>query len=324
MNDEIMTIDAEQRQRDFVSSAADAGSLVGGALVHHMFERQAERSPDRVAVRAGGEALSYSKLNARAIRIARALRARGVGRGQRVGLCVERDAEMLAAVLGILKAGGAYVPLDPTFPPERLRFMAQDAELAQLVSTSALAGQFDLPRGRQLLLDADADALASQSDQRLTPDGDLDAGTEDPAYVIYTSGSTGKPKGVIVPHRAVVNFLASMALEPGLSADDVLIAVTTLSFDIAVLELQLPLAAGATVVIANRDQGFDGRALKTLLERHQATVMQATPVTWRLLLDAGWKGQADFKALVGGEALPKDLADQLICAKRPLPDWCGR
>jgi amino acid adenylation domain-containing protein len=287
MNDEIMTIDAEQRQRDFVSSAADAGSLVGGALVHHMFERQAERSPDRVAVRAGGEALSYSKLNARAIRIARALRARGVGRGQRVGLCVERDAEMLAAVLGILKAGGAYVPLDPTFPPERLRFMAQDAELAQLVSTSALA-------------------------ERLTPDGDLDAGTEDPAYVIYTSGSTGKPKGVIVPHRAVVNFLASMALEPGLSADDVLIAVTTLSFDIAVLELQLPLAAGATVVIANRDQGFDGRALKTLLERHQATVMQATPVTWRLLLDAGWKGQADFKALVGGEALPKDLADQLI------------
>jgi len=115
-----------------------------------------------------------------------------------------------------------------------------------------------------------------------------------------------------VPHRAVVNFLTSMAREPGLTADDVLVAVTTLSFDIAVLELQLPLTLGATVVIATRDEAMDGQALKGLLEQHRASVMQATPVTWRLLLEAGWKGGKDFKALVGGEALPKDLADQLI------------
>jgi amino acid adenylation domain-containing protein len=190
--------------------------------------------------------------------------------------------------------------------------MAQDAQLALLVSTSSLTECFGLPRESQLLLDLDAADLASQSDQRLTADAALDARPEDPAYVIYTSGSTGKPKGVIVPHWAVVNFLTSMARAPGLSADDVLVAVTTLSFDIAVLELQLPLTVGATVVIASREEAIDGQALKGLLEEHRASVMQATPVTWRLLLEAGWKPPKDFKALVGGEALPKDLADALL------------
>src|SRR4030095_9142692 len=137
--------------------------------------------------------------------------------------------------------------------------MSEDAQLAMLVSSSTLAGSFGLPRERELLLDSGAVALAAQSDPRLIPDTALDARPEDPAYVIYTSGSTGKPKGVVVPHRAVVNFLTSMAREPGLAADDVLVAVTTLSFDIAVLELQLPLTLGATVVIAGRDESIDGR-----------------------------------------------------------------
>ena len=173
-------------------------------------------------------------------------------------------------------------------------------------------GLFDLPREHQLLLDTDAEFLASQSEQPLTRDAELDARPGDPAYVIYTSGSTGKPKGVVVPHRAVVNFLTSMAREPGLTESDVLVAVTTLSFDIAVLELYLPLTIGAMVVIADRDQAVDGHALKGLLEEYDANVMQATPVTWRLLLEAGWTGGATFKALVGGEALPRDLAEQLI------------
>jgi amino acid adenylation domain-containing protein len=201
--------------------------------------------------------------------------------------------------------------------------MAEDAQLALLVSTSALAGPFGLPRERQLLLDIDAAALDSQSDQRLDLDPALDARPKDPAYVIYTSGSTGKPKGVVVPHRAVVNFLASMAREPGLAADDVLVAVTTLSFDIAVLELQLPLTLGATVVIASRDEAVDGHALRGVLEQHRATVMQATPVTWRLLLAAGWTAQPPFKALVGGEALPRDLADQLIACGIELWNMYG-
>jgi amino acid adenylation domain-containing protein len=190
--------------------------------------------------------------------------------------------------------------------------MAEDAELALLVSTSALVGPFGLPREQQLLLDSDAAIVEGQSSEPLIPDAELDADPEDPAYLIYTSGSTGKPKGVVVPHRAVVNFLTSMAREPGLTENDVLVAVTTLSFDISVLELYLPLTLGAKVVIASRDEAVDGHSLKELLEEHKAKVMQATPVTWRLLLEAGWSGDASFKALVGGEALPKDLAEQLI------------
>jgi amino acid adenylation domain-containing protein len=281
------------------------------ALLHELFEAQVERTPDRTALRAGATALSYVALEARANRLARVLRARGVGRGQRVGLCVERGSDMLAAVLGILKSGAAYVPLDPSFPEARLRFMADDAQLALLVSTAALAGSVGLPRERQLLLDADADTIAAAPDTRLPVDS-ARAQPADPAYVIYTSGSTGKPKGVVVPHRAVVNFLTSMACEPGLTTDDVLVAVTTLSFDIAVLELLLPLTLGATVALATRDAALDGRALRSLLETHRASVMQATPVTWRLLLEAGWTGRTPFKALVGGEALPPDLADQLL------------
>src|SRR2546423_11485542 len=229
---------------------------------------------------------------------------------------------MLAVVLGILKAGAAYVPFDPSFPEARLRFMAEDAQLALLVSTSALAGSVGLPRERQLLLDADAPAIAAASTTRL-PVGAASAQPADPAYVIYTSGSTGRPKGVVVPHRAVVNFLTSMAREPGLTVEDVLVAVTTLSFDIAVLELQLPLARGATVAIATRDEAMSVPALRALLERHRATVMQATPTTWRLLLEAGWTGGTPFQALVGGEALPQGLSDQRVARGGELWDMYG-
>src|SRR5205814_5424880 len=231
--------------------------------LHELFEVQVERTPERTALRVGATALSYAQLDARANRIARALRSRGVRRGQRVGLCVGRDADMLPVVLGILKAGAAYVPFDPSFPEARLRFMAEDAQLALLVSTSALAGSVGLPRERQLLLDADAPAIAALPATRLPVDAES-AQPADPAYVIYTSGSTGRPKGVVVPHRAVVNFLTSMAREPGLRPEDVLVAVITLSFDIAVRELQRPLVCGATVVIATRDDAMSGTALRTL------------------------------------------------------------
>ena len=291
-------------------------------LMHELFEAQLECTPARTAVVAGTSTLTYAGLNTRATRLAHALRSRGVGRGQRVGLCVERGADMLAAVLGILKAGAAYVPLDPSFPEDRLRFMAEDAQLALLVSTTALAGDFGLPRKRQLLLDADADTIASMPDTRLPKDA-ATAQSADPSYVIYTSGSTGKPKGVVISHRAVVNFLTSMAREPGLSAADVLVAVTTLSFDIAVLELHLPLTVGARIVIATHQEAVDGQALSALLEQQQATVLQATPITWRLLLEAGWVPKTGFKALVGGEALPNDLADQLLACGVELWNMYG-
>jgi len=290
--------------------------------VHELFSTQAARTPLRVAVEHGGHKLSYGALDASANRLAQVLRTRGVRRGQRVGLCVERGADMLAAMLAILKAGAAYVPLDPGYPRERLRFMAQDADLAALVSTAELASPFSVPRERLVLLDSDAASIAAAQASPLEVDANS-ANPEDAAYVIYTSGSTGAPKGVVVPHRAVVNFLTSMARKPGLTADDVLVAVTTLSFDIAVLELQLPLTLGATVVIARRDEVSDGYALKRLLESHRASVMQGTPTTWHLLLESGWRGRAGFKVLVGGEPLQKDLADRLIACGMDLWNMYG-
>ena len=311
IGDQEMLSDEEQNQL-LVEWNATEQEFPREAYLHQLMERQAQRTPEKIAVVCNGASLTYSELDHQANRFAHTLRERGIRTGQHVGVCVERSSNMLAAVLGILKTGAAYVPLDPSFPEERLRFMAEDAELAILVSTTALAEPFGLPREQQLLLDTDAELIASQAGQPLALDAELDASPEDPAYVIYTSGSTGKPKGVVVPHRAVVNFLTSMAREPGLTENDVLVAVTTLSFDISVLELQLPLAVGATVVIASHDEAIDGHALNELLEAHSANVMQATPVTWRLLLEAAWTGGAEFKALVGGESLPKDLADQLI------------
>ncbi|WP_167285024.1 non-ribosomal peptide synthetase [Marilutibacter alkalisoli] len=284
-------------------------------LMHQAFETQCDRAPHRIAVRAGGEAWSYAELDARANRIARLLRTHGVHRGSLVGLALPRGTGMLAALLGVLKAGAGYVPLDPGFPADRLAYMVGDAGLAALLTDSDHADAFDL-RGRPVLaLDTLHEELAALPAER--PGKDADAATpESVAYVIYTSGSTGRPKGVQVPHRAVNNFIIAMQREPGIDADDRLLAVTTLSFDIAVLELMLPLSTGAEVVIARRDDAIDGHALKALLASSAATVMQATPATWRLLVEAGWQGMPDFKALCGGEPMPADLAAQLL-------DRCG-
>lgn len=293
------------------------------ACVHDLVMRQATLTPDRPAMRDGVAALSYAELSTRVNQFAQALRARGIGRGALVGLCVERGVSMLISQLAILRAGAAYVPLDPAFPADRLAFMASDASLALLVTQSALAASLPWPRERSLWLDDEADAIAGQSGKAPAVDPVLDARPEDPAYVIYTSGSTGRPKGVVVPHRAVVNFLVSMAREPGLQAGDRLVAVTTLSFDIAVLELLLPLTVGAEVVIASREQAGDAIALRRLIESTNATVVQATPSTWRMLVDARWEGGPRFKALVGGEPLPVDLARQLLARVGELWNMYG-
>jgi len=284
-----------------------AEQTVSGAI-----ESRAASDPGRCAVRSGAERVTYGELDSRANRLANQLRTRGIGRGMLVGLCVERSAEMIVAQLAIMKSGAGYVPLDPAYPPERLSYMAHDAKLALVVSQSSLSTILGWPRDATVLLDADADVVAAQSAQRPAPDRQRDARPEDPAYVIYTSGTTGKPKGVAVPHRAVVNFMLSMAREPGIDASDRLLAVTTLSFDIAVLELLLPLSVGAEVVLASREESSNVSALRALLGTSDATVMQATPGMWRMLLEADWQGAPGFKALVGGETLPDDLAAQLL------------
>jgi 2,3-diphosphopglycerate-independent phosphoglycerate mutase len=276
--------------------------------VHELCAARAAGSPDACAVSCGPLWLSWRELERRAHRLARALAARGVRPGDRVGLCVERSPAMVAALLGILESGAAYVPLDPALPVARLAFIAADARLAAVVADASSVAALDpVSRGRALLLDGGREAPAGAGDA--TPAPRVDPGAA--AYVIYTSGSTGQPKGVTVPHRALANFLRSMRARPGLGAGDVLLAVTTLSFDIAALELLLPLTAGARVEVASRETAADARALAAALASG-VTAMQATPATWRMLLEGGWQGDRRLRALCGGEALPRELADRLL------------
>ncbi|MDD4885397.1 MAG: amino acid adenylation domain-containing protein [Thiomonas sp.] len=263
---------------------------------------------------AQGHPMRYRELHARALGIAHLLRQQGIGRGDRVGLCLDRQPDMLAALLGVLHAGAAYVPLDPGFPAVRLRYMAGDAQLRCVLTQTALLPLMTGTGVPQYALDSAALARL-RSDSALPPE--QSARPNDPAYLIYTSGSTGQPKGVQVPHRAVINFLHSMTREPGLQPDDALLAVTTLSFDIAVLELLLPLAVGARAILADHAQARDPYALRDLLQTSGATVLQATPSTWRMLLESGWTGNRQLRAFIGGEALPADLAPRLLstCAE---------
>ena len=276
--------------------------------LHQIFEAQVERTPNAMAVSFEGQHLTYQELNAQSNQLAHHLRQLGVGPEVLVGLCIERSLEMLVALWGILKAGGAYVPLDPSYPPERLAFMLQDTQALVLVTQQHLTTHLPIEATKVVCLDAEAVVLAKQSKTNpvlLTTSDNL-------AYVIYTSGSTGQPKGVQILHRAVVNFLLSMSQRPGLTAEDTLLAVTTLSFDIAALELFLPLIVGAHLVVAGREVTLNGSALAEVLDRMHVTVMQATPVTWHLLLAAGWKGNPHLKILCGGEAMPLQLARELL------------
>ncbi|QDE39369.1 amino acid adenylation domain-containing protein [Luteibacter pinisoli] len=282
-------------------------------LAHEFFEQQVDRAPERAAVRYGDRSLTYAALESRANRIGNSLRERGIGHGSLVGISLARGLDMVAAVLGVMKSGAGYVPLDPAFPADRLAFMAEDAALAALVvdDDTPLSFPFDLER----VLALNSDEVVHASIDR--PERNRKAATPDSvAYVIFTSGSTGRPKGVRVPHRSAANFLTSMQRVPGIAPDDRLVAVTTLSFDIAFMELMLPLTSGAEIVIAGRDDVRDGAQLRRLIEESDATMMQATPAGWRLLVDAGWHGRPAFRSVSGGEPLPVDLAEALL-------DRCG-
>ncbi len=278
------------------------------ACMHELVEEQARATPDMVAVQFGDEQLTYAELDARANQLAHHLTAMGVSRDVLVGICVERSLEMVVGLLGIVKAGGAYVPIDPDYPAERQEYMLTNSQAPVVLTQERLRAEVPSGEAEVVCLDGDWPAIA-----RLPTDPPaVDHDPEQLAYVIYTSGSTGKPKGVQIPHRALVNFLITMGQTPGLTKDDVLVAVTTLSFDIAGLELYLPLITGARVIVASAHEAGDPRALAALLDRHDATVMQATPTTWRMLLDSGWPGRPAMKALCGGEALPQALADRLV------------
>ncbi len=278
------------------------------SCVHDLVAAQASRTPDAIALQDRGEMLTYRVLDMRANRLAVRLRALGVAPDVLVGLCMERSVDMVVGLLGILKAGGAYVPLDPAYPPARLAFMLQDAQAPVLLTQARLCSTLPPYDGTIVVVDDDGTA----SDPGPLPGPAVAATPDDLAYVIYTSGSTGTPKGVPIPHRALTNLLTALQRTLGLTSTDVLLAVTTLSFDIAALEIFLPLIVGARIVLASRAETQDGRLLADALARAQKiTVMQATPSTWRLLLAAGWQGEPRLMALCGGESLSGDLARML-------------
>ncbi|MHB9858115.1 amino acid adenylation domain-containing protein [Streptomyces sp. YIM S03343] len=276
-------------------------------LAHHAFEERARATPEAEALRCGEQTLTYAELDRRANRLAHHLHRLGVGRGDLVGICTERTPEMVVAVLGTLKSGAAYVPLDPAYPSERLAFMLADSGLKLLLTQRTVLAGLPEPAVKVVCLDEAGEALEAEPATR----PDVESQGEDLAYIIYTSGSTGRPKGVQIPHRALANFLRSMGERPGIGPDDTLVAVTTLCFDISMLELLLPLTTGARVILADRETASDGRRLRAVLSESGATLMQATPSTWRLLLDAGWSPRPGFRMLCGGEALPADLARRL-------------
>jgi amino acid adenylation domain-containing protein len=273
-----------------------------------LIERQAQSTPDAVAVVFDGNVVTYRELDNRAGQLAGYLKQCGAGVGSLIGICLPRSIEMLTAVLAVWKAGGAYVPLDPSFPAARLSFMASDAGIRLIVTVRSLANLIQNTAHKVLVDDerATIEQAGMQTGIRSA------AGPLDVAYMIYTSGSTGKPKGVAVQHRALVNLLCAVIAKPGLSPKDVLLAVTTLSFDIAGVELFAPLVAGARIVLVSQAQAADGIALRVLITKSRASVLQATPVTWRMLLDSGWRNTPQLKMLCGGEPLSRELANALL------------
>jgi amino acid adenylation domain-containing protein len=283
--------------------------------IHKLFEAQAEQTPQEIALTFEDKALTYGELDRRANQLAHHLRGLGVEPGVCVGVCMARSPEMVVALLGVLKAGGAYVPLDPAYPAEWIGYVLEDSGVAVLLVDGAGAqggksATMQVCKCASLQV-CDVEAMREVVAGECETDLSMEVGAEGLAYVIYTSGSTGRPKGVQVCHRAVVNFLRSMEREPGFTAEDVLLAVTTLSFDIAGLELFLPLVTGGRVHLVSHMVTSDGAWLAAALEACGATVMQATPATWRLLLETGWQGSDRLTVLCGGEAFPRELANQL-------------
>ena len=278
------------------------------ACVHDLVDEQCLRRPRSVAVQFKDRSLTYGELSCASNRVARVLASAGVRRGMRVGLFVERSIEMITALLGILKTGAAYVPVESAHGTSRLEYIAGEGGFTSLITNKEFVRRLPDTKCQVFALE---DLLTAASDENADA---FESAVEscDLAYIIYTSGSTGKPKGVQIEHRSVVNFLHSMQREPGLSASDVLLAVTTLAFDIAGLEILGPLSTGGRVVLVTRETGSTASALMQALESSGATVMQATPATWRLLLEAKWGGNPRLKALVGGVTLPVEMAHALL------------
>lgn len=317
---ELSLLTPAEERRMLIDWNATEAAYPRGMTVAQLFEEQAARTPDAVAAVFEGDRLSYRELNRRANQLAHFLRKQGVGPETLVGLCGDRSLEMVVGLLGVLKAGGAYTPLDPTYPADRLAYMLRDARLSALLTqqtlSESLPPEASMPR---VCLDTDWPLIANEQTGNPAPL----AADENLAYVIYTSGSTGAPKGVQLPHRSLVNLLYDMQRRLEFNNEDNFAAVTSISFDIAGLEIFLPLITGATVEIVSRIVSADGKRLAERLAASGASVLQATPTTWQLLLEAGWVNSAGVKSLCGGEAFPRGLATKLLEGEGPVWNLYG-
>ncbi|MEH0019726.1 MAG: amino acid adenylation domain-containing protein [Desulfobacter sp.] len=277
------------------------------------FERAVSAAGSKTALIFREEQISFHELNHRANRLARCILDHAAARNALIGIYLDRSVEMVVALLAVLKTGNAYVPLDPGFPAERIHYIIRDAGIGFLLARESDQERFDTDGLTIISVDRETDPKTDSDavNRPVSPD--------DLAYVIYTSGSTGRPKGVQIQHRAFYNFLCTMLEKPGFTGDDRLLAVTTLSFDIAALEIFLPLISGGCLILADRDDTVSGTALSNLIARHRVTLMQATPATWKMMVDSGWSPDRPLTILSGGEALESHLADRLL--KRAAVLW---
>jgi amino acid adenylation domain-containing protein len=286
----------------------NADQPLAGSM-HGLVSEACQRLPEKVALHYRNKSITRSELDRRSNRMARYLQNNGVRPGDIVGISMDRSIDLIVGMLGILKAGAAYLPMDPAYPNDRLTYMAENSGLQFIVTEEEYADTLGMPAGiRMIAMDEEASAINRCSDAPL----DLELPGNSLAYVIYTSGSTGKPKGVQIPHAAAVNFLHSMRKAIAFGENDVLMALTTICFDISVLEIFLTLASGATLILMDSESALDGKKLAQTMEDRGVTVFQATPSGWRILTESGWKGSPRLTGLCGGEAFPRDLAEKLI------------
>jgi amino acid adenylation domain-containing protein len=304
---ELPILTADERAQMLVEWNATSSEYDGRCL-HEQFADQAARAPDAIAVAAADERITYGELDRRSNQLARELATLGAKEGALVAICLDRSPDLLVAMLGVLRTGAAYVPVEPSYPPERQEQLVADAGAPILITEERYVAAI-YPRGTTVIcMDRDRERLDEH------PDGPLDIAVSPDAlaYVIYTSGSTGQPKGVEIKHRSVANLIAEMRERPGICDDDVLANLTTPSFDLSVPDWYLPLTSGARLAIVPREATLDGVELADWLARTGATIVQATPTTWQMLVDAGWRGSEQLKIVCGGEALPRTLAEELL------------
>jgi amino acid adenylation domain-containing protein len=286
--------------------------------LHAIIEQQAAANSGKEAIRYNETSITYQQLNETANRLAAVLISVGVQTGDPVGLLVDRSHQMIIALLAILKCGAAFIPLDPEYPGQRITYMLENSGARLLLTEKKYKGHFASPAKELLLEDAIEQA------KELSPDNlSLKITGNELAYIIYTSGSTGRPKGVMIEHHSVVNLLWDLRSKHGINENDRLLAITTISFDIAVLELFLPLLSGATVVITDAKVSRDGFALLETIRNEKITLIQATPVTFKIMLAAGWEERLDLTVFCCGEALSMDLAMKLVHRCRNLYNYYG-